>query len=96
MLVKFTVIGGCEPINAQARGEVLSSGLQLLRVRDAKATTAMRRSIREDMDENTSFTAKQIARTGSSQAESARPHGDRTRAQSLERTADQLKSKWKQ
>jgi hypothetical protein len=61
MLVRFTIEGGCIPVTEQAREELLSEYLDVLRGYDADAEDHIRREIRQYLDGHLQFTAAWIA-----------------------------------
>jgi hypothetical protein len=64
MLVHFTIEDGCIPVTQQARQNLLSEYLGILRDHDVNAEARIRDAIRQHLDTNTQFTAAWIACDG--------------------------------
>jgi hypothetical protein len=64
MLVKFTINGGSEPVEQQAREDVLHDRLEILNRYDPVAEQKAREAIRKYIRSHTEFTAAHIACTG--------------------------------
>lgn len=64
MLVKFTIDGGCVPVTAQARPDILEDRLRILRERKPAAEGIARKTIQGYLRTHTEFTAAHIASAG--------------------------------
>jgi hypothetical protein len=64
MLVKFTIDAGLVPIRDQAREDILTDRLRILREFDPSAEEKARKSIQDYLATHTEFTAAHIACTG--------------------------------